>query len=244
MEWFENWFGEEYLLVYDHRDIEEAEKEAAFISDILDLKENETVLDLCCGSGRHDFPFVRMGCRVFGFDYSMTLLKTACECVPPDCKSPSYIRGDARELPFENGSFDVVLSLFTSFGYFEDNENEALLASIARILKPGGRFYIDYLNPVKVARGLVKESTSEKNGMKIFEKRTINHNTKRVEKTIQLVRGNDKKEFHESVRLYTKEEMLEMLNIAGLTVKDVIGSINNEPYSELSNRMIIYGFKK
>ncbi|MFC1651044.1 class I SAM-dependent methyltransferase [Candidatus Latescibacterota bacterium] len=244
MEWFENWFGEEYLLVYDHRDIEEAEKESEFIIDILNIKENETVLDLCCGSGRHDFPFARMGCRVVGLDYSMPLLKTACECIPPDCKSPCYIRGDARELPFEDGSMDVVLSLFTSFGYFDDNENEALLKSIAGLLKPGGRFYIDYLNPVKVVDALVKESARKKNGMKIIEKRKINSKTKRVEKTIQLVRGSEKKVFGESVRLYTKEEMLEMIRGAGLTVKEVIGSINKEPYSESSDRMIIYGLKK
>ena len=243
MEWFENWFGEEYLHVYDHRNVEEAEREAAFIQELLDLKENETVLDLCCGNGRHDFPFVRMGCRVVGLDYSMPLLKTACECVPPDCPAPSYIRGDARNLPFGDGSFDVVLSLFTSFGYFDDAENEALIGSMARLLKPGGRFYIDYLNPVKVAEGLIKESSREKNGMKIHEKRNINRETKRVEKTITLVRGDESKVFNESVRLYTKAEMLEMLHGAGLTVKDVIGSISKEPYSDSSERMILYGFK-
>lgn len=241
--WFEDWFGEEYLLVYDHRNVEEAEREAAFIQKLLDLKENETVLDLCCGNGRHDFPFVRMGCRVVGLDYSMPLLKSACACTPADCESPDYIRGDARNLPFENGSFDVVLSLFTSFGYFDDSENRALIGSMARLLKPGGRFYIDYLNPVKVAEGLVKESSREKNGMTIHEKRNINSFTKRVEKTITLNRGGESKVFNESVRLYTKDEMLEMLRGAGLTVNEVLGSINKEPYSDSSDRMILYGSK-
>ncbi len=243
MEWFENWFGEEYLLVYDHRNADEAEREAAFIKDVLDLKADETVLNLCCGNGRHDTPFVQMGLRVVGLDYSMPLLQTACACRLPDSGVPSYIRGDARNLPFSDGSFDAVLSLFTSFGYFDDAENEALIGSIARLLKPGGRFYIDYLNPVKVTKNLVPESSREKNGIKIFEKRRIDTERNRVEKIITLERGGETSEFCESVRMYSKEEMLGILRRSGLTVNDVLGSIGDEPYSEDSDRMILYGNK-
>ena len=243
MEWFERWFGEEYLLVYEHRDIKEAEYEAQIIQEILDLKENDMLLDLCCGPGRHDTPFVRMGYRVIGLDFSMPMLKIASETIPVDIKFLRYIRGDARMLPFRDEAFDAVLNLFTSFGYFDDNENRELLRSIARILKPGGHFYIDYLNPVKVVSELVEESTKEKNGMKIVEKRKINHETHRVEKTILLSWDNNSQVFHESVRLYTQEEMLSMIRQTGLTTKDVLGSTGKEPYCESSERMIIFGTK-
>lgn len=244
MEWFERWFGEEYLLVYEHRNHREAEQESEAIAEILHVAEHDLVLDLCCGPGRHDSSFARIGCRIIGLDYSMPLLKIATSAIPPGDTYPQYIRGDARRLPFREGVFDVVLNLFTSFGYFEDDENHDLLFSIARILKPGGSFFIDYLNPDKVVRELVPESTRHKEGMEIVEKRCIVPETKRVEKTIELHWDNNKQTFHESVRLYTREEMLGMLDEAGLETIEVIGSVNREPYTSDSDRMILHGVKR
>ena len=105
------------------------------------------------------------------------------------------------------------------------------------------RFYIDYLNPVKVERNLVGKSEREKEGMKIREERRIDTVRKRVEKTITLERDSKTNVFSESVRLYSKDEMLDMLTGAGLIVKNVAGSIRGEQYSEDSDRMIIYGYK-
>ncbi len=152
MEWYERWFGEDYLTVYDHRDTEEAERDVQAIKNVLDLKENELVLDLCCGNGRHDIPLVRMGCRVVGLDFSMPLLSVARSARMPGTTYPLYIRADARNIPFRNGIFDIIVNLFTSFGYFTDDENCEMLRSISRVLKPDGRFYIDYLNPPRVLK--------------------------------------------------------------------------------------------
>ncbi len=173
----------------------------------------------------------------------MPMLKIASETIPPDKKFPRYIRGDARLLPFKNEAFNIVLNLFTSFGYFDDSENRELLKSISRILKPGGHFFIDYLNPVKVISELVEESTKEKEGIKIVEKRKIDIENQRVEKTIILNWNNHSQTFHESVRLYTLEEMLTMIKNAGLETKDVLGSVEREPYNDSSERMILFGLK-
>ena len=244
MEWFERWFGEEYLLVYEHRNIREAEHEAHVIKEILGLKKNDLILDLCCGPGRHDTPFVRIGCRVIGLDFSMPMLKIASEAIPLDNNFPKYIRSDARYLPFRDEAFDVVLNLFTSFGYFDDNENNELIWSISRILKPDGQFYIDYLNPTKVIAELEEESTKVKKDITIVEKRRLDEKTHRIEKTIQLTWDNNSQTFHESVRLYSLDEMLSIINNAGLETAEVIGSIEREPFCESSDRMIIYGSKK
>jgi ubiquinone/menaquinone biosynthesis C-methylase UbiE len=243
MEWFERWFGEEYLLVYEHRNIREAERETQVIKAIIGLQENDLVLDLCCGPGRHDNFFATMGCRIIGIDFSMPMLKIASEAIAFGKKYPQYIRGDARKLPFRDEVFDVVLNLFTSFGYFDDTENNELIKSISRILKPGGKFYIDYLNPKKVLSELVEESTKEKNGITIVEKRKHNTENHRIEKTIILSWDNNSQVFHESVRLYTLEEMLIMVNNAGLRTDSVLGSIEKQPYNDSSERMIIFGSK-
>ncbi len=244
MEWFKRWFGKEYLTVYEHRNAGEAEREVQTIASVLDIKKNDLVLDLCCGNGRHDIPLVSKGCRVIGLDFSLPLILIACNSGIPGQKYPLYICADARQLPFCNGIFDIVINLFTSFGYYEDDENYQLLCSISQLLKPGGRFYIDYLNPQHVLAELVDESTKESDSIKITEKRKFDHITRRIEKEIILKKNNDSSIFHESVRLYELDEMTEMIENAGLSLRVVLGSVNGEPYSETSERMILYGTKK
>ena len=147
-------------------------------------------------------------------------------------------------LPFDDGVFNAVLNLFTSFGYFDDDGNQNLIKSIARILKTGGHFFIDYLNPIKVMSELVETTTREKEGIKIVEERMLDHDTKRVEKTITLTWDNNSQTFRESVRLYTVEEMLSMIESTGLETKNVLGSMNGESYDKSSERMIVFGSKK
>jgi SAM-dependent methyltransferase len=243
MEWYKRWFGEEYLLVYEHRNMEEAEREVAFLDRTLKLKKNDLILDLCCGPGRHDYPLVRKGYRVIGLDYSFPMLCIARNALYPGTGYPLYIRADARSIPLRNGIFDAVLNLFTSFGYFEDRENQEFLASIARLLKNGGKYYIDYLNPPQLLAGLSAETIREKNGLTVVEKRHHDANRKRVEKTIIIQSGNFEQEYQESVRLYQLDEMIDMLNAAGLTVEEIFGSTGGEKYSESSERMIIHGIK-
>ena len=244
MDWYKDWFGEEYLLVYEHRDEAEAIREVEAIRKILGLKGHELVLDLACGTGRHALPLAQADLRVIGLDYSSTLLAIAHESVPAEYTFPRYVRGDAKSLPFGKDVFDVVLSLFTSFGYFSDDDNRSVLEGISRILKPGGYFYIDYLNPERIEAGLVPESTRENDGLRIVERRSLNHDNKRVEKTIELHRDSEVHTFCESVRLYSHEEFRGMLESAGLTTDGIIGSIDMSPYTMDSDRMILYGHKR
>ncbi len=243
MEWYERWFGEEYLLVYEHRDTVEAEREVDTICKVLGLRSGELVLDLCCGSGRHDIPLARLGCRVVGLDYSPELLRIAHASKPVGSRYPLYVRADARDEVFGTGVFDAVLNLFTSFGYFSDDENTGLIRSIGRMLKDGGRFYIDYLNPPRVLESLVPESTKERNGVHVTERRRYVRETKRVKKTITIVRDGRAEDFHESVRLYNCAEITEMLTGARLRIDGVLGSIEGVVYSETSPRMILFGTK-
>jgi len=241
MEWFEHWFGEEYLLVYDHRDIREAETESEAVIGVIGLGKGEVVLDLCCGSGRHTGPLVRQGCRVWGLDYSSTLLRQAQKNIPEHASYPRYVRGDVRRVPFRDRAFDAVLNMFTSFGYFSDEENEAMMGTIARILRPKGRFFIDYLNPYRIVETLVPVTERETNGLKIREERFIDEGTKRVKKTIRLTDSTSTRTFYESVRLYTELELRDMIARAGMSVDGIAGSMNLSPYDESAERMIVWG---
>jgi ubiquinone/menaquinone biosynthesis C-methylase UbiE len=241
MEWYRRWFGEDYLLVYGHRDDAEAERDIRFVERALGLEPGALVLDLCSGPGRHALPLARSGCRAVGLDSSRPLLTIARDAKKPGECFPLYVCADSRALPFRDSVFDAVLNLFTSFGYFDHCENCGMLASISRVLKPDGAFLIDYLNPSRLLAGLVPESVRERNGLVIVEKREFDTAGKRVEKTITIRSRNGERFFRESVRLYTLAEMRTMLGEAGLEIEGVAGSMEGEPYGESSERMILWG---
>ena len=142
-EWFEQWFGEEYLQLYPHRDGEDAKRVVALISGAVTLRRAQ-VLDLACGPGRHAEHLAAHGAAVTGFDLSMPLLSRAKH---RSSGVGRWVRGDMRYLPFCGEVFDLVVNLFTSFGYFtDDSEHLAVIRDVARTLVPGGTLVIDYLN--------------------------------------------------------------------------------------------------
>ena len=147
MAWYREWFGEEYLELYSHRDRAEAERQADFVEAQLGDRTPRAVLDLACGAGRHTDVLRERGYRVLGIDLSLILLAQR-----PDLPR---VAGDMRALPFVGESFDWVLNFFTSFGYFEhERENFRVLEEVVRILVPGGRFLIDLMNPEPVIENL------------------------------------------------------------------------------------------
>src|SRR5512132_1471252 len=90
-DWFEEWFGEDYLHIYQHRDETEAERAIELIAANLPVGDVSTVLDLACGAGRHT-RILRERWWTVGLDLSMALLKIARRESPD---SP-YVRADMR----------------------------------------------------------------------------------------------------------------------------------------------------
>lgn len=239
-EWYEKSFGEDYLIVYKHRDYGGARKEVDQMIAWLGLPTGSKVLDLCCGMGRHSLALAEEGYEVTGVDLSEVLLREARSQI--GAEKVAWIRSDMRDLPLDGG-FDAVVNLFTSFGYFEkDEEQVKVLREIYRLLKPGGKFVIDFLNPAYVIRHLVPHSTREDGENLIDESRRIEDGY--VKKDILLTTKNDPtpRQYHECVKLYSLEEFREMIEEAGLQLEAVHGSYEDEVYdAERSTRMIFSG---
>ncbi|MDR6226241.1 class I SAM-dependent methyltransferase [Desmospora profundinema] len=242
MPWYEESFGEDYLLVYKHRSRERADREIEAVVHWLGLKPGAALLDLCCGTGRHSIPLYHHGFSVTGVDLSPVLLQVA-KTESAGLDLPFY-RGDMRELPFEADSFDGVVNLFTSFGYFEeDEENERVLQEMTRVVKPKGRFVIDYLNHAAVERGLVPESERMEDGARIREKRWIEEGF--VKKEIEVTDDRGTRRYREQVKLYTREQMEGLMAQAGLVVESVKGDFDSSRYVKAeSPRMIFTGSVK
>ena len=240
-DWYEEAFGESYGIVYAHRTIEAAEPEAAFAASQVRLADGEAVLDLCCGTGRHLSHLARRTPHAFGLDYSPILLARAAESLGSRAR---LVRADMRHIPFTN-AFDVVTSFFTSFGYFlEDSENERVIQEIGRILRPGGRFFLDHVNAAHLRRALESSTIRRQDSYEIRESRWIDETRNRINKTTHVFReGTKLHESEESVRLYTQDELATILRRAGLSVDNVYGDYNGAESGPSQPRMLFAGHK-
>ena len=237
MAWYKEWFGEEYLELYAHRDAGEAERHIAFVEGLWQGQSPGRVLDLACGAGRHTAVLAERGVDVIGADLSITLLAH-----PPRVRSAA---GDMRTLPFKDGSFDWILNFFTSFGYFEsERENFRVLEEIVRLLVPGGRFMIDFMNSRKVVAELKKSEVQEKAGRRVEISRWYDPETRRINKRMRLESpGRRPESFLESVRAYDRDEVTIGARWAGLEVDALYGDFGGEPYHRDSDRLILVGRK-
>nr|WP_224749492.1 class I SAM-dependent methyltransferase [Polycladospora coralii] len=228
-------------MVYKHRSKQDASFEVSQIIEWINLTKEDFILDLCCGTGRHTLNFANQGYNIMGMDLSEVLLSYAVH--ERDNHGVPFIHGDMRHLPFVANSFDVVLNLFTSFGYFQcDGDNQKVLTEMARVLKPNGRFFIDYLNRDAVIDNLVPESSRQEGETYIKEKRRIEGNS--VIKDITIVDHKGQREYLEHVKMYTIDQMKEMLDKAGLTIEHAFGNFSGASYSVDSERMIMMGSKQ
>lgn len=235
-EWFERWFGEEYLKLYPHRDDRDAEEAIALVERFLTI-QGLRILDLACGPGRHAARLQARGARVVGFDLSMPLLSRARHGNPPVDR---LVRGDMRVLPFGDASFELVTNLFTSFGYFARDEQHAdVIRQVARIVGPGGHFVFDYLNAPQVRASLVPHEERRMESQTVVINRSITDDGQFVQKEMHLV--DDGRTFVERVRLFEPDEIERLLADAGFTIRDRFGDYRGSPASPAAPRAIFVG---
>ena len=141
MNWFENWFDSKYYhILYKKRDFQEAAILIDNLLKIINPAENSFFLDLGCGSGRHSIYLNQKGFHVDGVDLSKKSLKQAEE--HQNEKLKFYLK-DMRDFCFQN-KYDIIINLFTSFGYFEDDEdNKKVFSNMEKSLKINGYFIMD-----------------------------------------------------------------------------------------------------
>ena len=237
-DWFEEWFGEDYLHIYQHRDEMEAERAIELIATNLAGRRIDTVLDLACGAGRHT-RVLRERWWTVGLDLSMSLLKIARK----ESSDAPYVRADMRELPFAESSFDLVVNLFTSFGYFgDDSEHIRVLACVGAAMKHGGTLVIDFLNASQVRRDLVAYDERVENGITIEQRRAISPDDRFVEKTIRLRESG--KEYIERVRLLSPRDLQRMLIATGFRIAKLFGDYSGGDWSEDSPRTILFASRE
>ncbi len=223
-----------------------AEREVDFIVEALGLTEGTSVLDLCCGEGRHAIELARRGYRMSGLDLSALHLRLARQAAKKASVSVRWHRADMREIPWE-AEFDAVINIFTSFGYLEsDEEDFKVLAAVARALKPGGRFLMDTINREMLVRYWQAHDWQEDTeGTLRLEDRRFDFLAGRQHNRILSIHPDGTRREREiDLRMYTLKELADMLSRAGLAVQRTWGGFDGREYGLDSRRMIVLSEKE
>jgi SAM-dependent methyltransferase len=236
-EWFTRWFGKEYLDLYAHRDDREARSVVRLIRNIVGLRADGRALDLACGAGRYARA-LSSHTSVVGLDLSMELLQIAISGSP----HIPYVRADMRALPFGPGTFDLVVNLFTSFGYFSsDDENRVVLSEVSRVLGKDGIFVLDYLNADQVRAELIPHDSRRVGNRDVTQDRRITDGGRYVEKTISAPGSSPS--YLERVRLFEPDELRCLLHDAGFVVDRELGDYVAGPLEATSPRAIFFAHR-
>ena len=241
-DWYKKSFGKTYLELYSHRNKEEASRDIENLVRWLSIPKDELLLDLCCGAGRHLIALHKIGYKqIIGLDLSEDLLKFAAfELSRAGAQNVKLIREDMRDIPYNN-YFGVILSLFTSFGYFQhDEENKKVIEKVSKALKSEGIFVLDYINREYGIKNLVSQDVKQVGDKNLINIRHLSKDKKRIEKTTIIVTEDGRKQtFFESVRLYSINELETMIYESGFNNIKRYGSLSGERFTQDSKRLIL-----
>jgi SAM-dependent methyltransferase len=234
--WYREWFGEEYLDLYAYRDEREAKQHVSFFQQNVG-KVRGKMLDLACGNGRHLAELRNEGYDAVGCDLSYVLLRTAAE---GDATLP-LILADMRRLPFSDSSFSGLVNFFTSFGYFEnEDDNAAVVSEMCRVLTKGAPFLFDFMNVHRELKQLVQREEREVEGNKVQIERWFDPAARTFNKRITM--GG--RRFIERVRGYDLDEISTLFAAGGLAIREVFGDFDGASFDHESPRMIMIGTRR
>tara|TARA_B100000809_G_scaffold266867_1_gene332343 strand:+ start:5192 stop:5920 length:729 start_codon:yes stop_codon:yes gene_type:complete len=235
MTWFKKWFNTTYYhLLYNNRDYKEAENFIDNLIIYLKPKESAQFFDLACGKGRHSIFLNKKGFDVVGVDLSEESILTAQES---SNETLYFAVHDMRE-KFPNHSFDIVVNLFTSFGYFDDDREDIdVLKGVVSVLKDDGVFVLDYLNAKQVIKNIKQQETIQRENVAFQITKKIENLF--VVKGIDFVDKGESYHFEERVKLIDEDQFDVYFKLAGLRVLAKFGNYNLEAFNENSSPRLI-----
>jgi SAM-dependent methyltransferase len=226
---------------------ERTAREVAFLVEALGLRPGSHILDLCCGQGRHAIALAQRGYRVTGIDLSQRLLEMAREAAGEAGAEIEWVHADMRAIParFE-GKLDAVINMFTAFGYLEsDAEDQQVLGGIGRSLRPGGLFFLDFINRESVVRTYRPSSWEEVGGALVLHENNFDLASGRNSDVMRVIEADGSRhETGHSVRMYTLVELKAMLDMAGLSMARCWGGFDGSDLTLDSRRLIVLAEKR
>ena len=241
MQWWEDIYNRQiYFDLYEEADTRLAEKEVQQVVTLLHPPDQASILDLCCGYGRHSMQLAQGGFQVTGVDISEKQIQHAREAARKAHAQLDFHVADARKLNFQ-GAFDLVLNMFVSFGFFdEENENKEMLQGVFRALKPGGKLLLDFWNREKEIRDFKPIACEKIKDVIILKEWRFDALAGRLHWKNTVIFPDGKREsWNNCIRAYTVAELKALVEEVGLKFEAVFGSLAGEEYTIDSPAAII-----
>lgn len=237
-QWFASWFDTPYYhILYKDRDNSEAQLFMDILTHYLNLPEHGEILDLACGKGRHAIYLNSLGYKVIGADLSENSIAHAKQFE----NETLHFQVHDMCKPF-NKQFDAVFNLFTSFGYFEnEDDNLKTIQAIQADLNETGFGVIDFMNSNYVIDNLVPEETKTVENIDFQIKRFVKDGY--IIKDIQFDDAGNTYQFQERVRAFTLEDFQALFDQAGVYLLDIFGDYKLHKFNKNTSERLIMIFK-
>lgn len=236
-EWYLDWFNSPfYHLLYKERDSSEATYFMNNLINKLQIGKNSSILDLACGRGRYSLYLSNIGHKVTGIDISK---ENISEAKKNESDKLNYILHDMR-YPL-NQKFDLILNLFTSFGYYEkDTDNLSVIKSIKSNLETDGQAVIDFFNIDYILDNLVEKEEKNIDKTKFIINRYLENDL--LVKDISILLNNKSYKFQEKVKAYRMDDFLAMFKNCNLKLKEIYGDYKLNSFNKNSSNRLIMVF--
>lgn len=256
-DWWKTLFDQKYFDTYSAElTPERTSQEVDFVIKATQLKPADQILDLACGHGRHSIELARRGFyNITGLDYSQVFLEKAKKDAQTARVNTKFVRGDMKKLPFKE-KFDMVMMMFTAFGYFSNEENQHVLEEVGKTLKPGGKFLLDVTNIRRTTKRQVEQGEKlpssntyrfkqkyEVKGLVIDEVCDFDLDTQLYHIHRRWEEKGEKKEYDAYLIQYTPEQLKQVLEKAGLKFVKLWGDFDFQEQTEESRKTIILAEK-
>ncbi|WP_121749940.1 class I SAM-dependent methyltransferase [Streptomyces sp. E2N166] len=239
----DDFWTEFHDFLFSEQRYEQAE-ELLGTSPLLALPGGSRVLDLCCGPGVFTVPLARRGHRVTGVDLSPAMLDRARKRSADAGADVTYVQADAREYEAPGG-FDVVLNMFTSFGYFEDPaDNARVLRTMYTCLAPGGTLVLDLAGKELLARRVTPPKVVRRGDDLMVQTDSVLDEWARLRSEWVLVRGDRVTRATLTWFVYSAVELRRMAEEAGFGRVEVFGGFDGRPYDENAERLVLQAVRE
>lgn len=235
-------FDGDYLYFYaELLTPERTAAEVDLIWKLLELEPGLELLDLACGHGRIANPLAERGVRVTGLDATPYFLELARADAAERGLEVEYVEGDMRSIPWPE-RFDRVLSWFTSFGYFGNDDNRRVLAEVFKALKPGGLLAVEVNHRDSLLSRYQEETVLERGDDRMIDRHRFDVQTSRSHDERTIIRNGKRRTFNFSVRMFTAAELRDWMLAAGFSEAHAFGE-DGEPLTLEHRRMTVVARK-
>lgn len=239
-EWFREWFNSPYYhVLYANRSQEEAAVFIKRIVDKLQIPLNSKVLDVACGKGRHSITMAKLGLDVTGIDLSPHNIDYAKKFEDSNLHFEVW---DMRQTYKERG-FDYVFNLFSSFGYFDNDADDArAIQAFAGNLRTGGVLLLDYINTECAVKGMKMREIVPRGDIQFHIQKKVEHNF--IRKKIEFLADGQHYSFEEQLKLINLFKFKEMFAAAGLELIETFGDYDLSPFTPGTSLRLILAARK